>query len=142
MAITDNSLSKNKELVRRYTDEVFNQKRYHVIEETVADDLVSHNSALPEAITSAEEFEETVKSIHDAFPDLIARIDDIVAEGAMVVTRTTEGGTHEGAFAGIVATGHSFEVQAINLYRIEDNRIAENWVQFDTTGMLQQLGVA
>jgi steroid delta-isomerase-like uncharacterized protein len=142
MATDTSRLEQNKEIVRRYTDEVFNEKRYDVIDQVVADDFVSHNSALPTDITSREEFKETVTGIHAAFPDLEARIDDIVAEEDMVVTRTIEGGTHQGEFAGLDATGRSFEVEAINVYHVEDGTITENWVQFDTMGMMEQLGVA
>lgn len=131
----------NKELVRRYTNQVFNERAYEVIDELLTDDFVSHNSAMPEDITSRDAFKGTIRGLHEAFADLEARIDDVVAEGDIVVTRTTEGGRHEGEFAGIPATGQSFQVQAINKYRIEDGKIAENWVQFDTMGMMQQLGV-
>lgn len=142
MAADVSRLQRNKELVRRYTDELFNEARYEVIDEVVAPGFVSHNSSLSADITGREAFEETVREIHAAFPDLEARIVDLLAEGELVVTRTTESGTHEGEFAGIGATGRSFEVEAINVYRLDAEVIAENWVQFDTMGLMQQLGVA
>jgi steroid delta-isomerase-like uncharacterized protein len=134
-------LEENKELVRRYTEEVFNEQNYDVIDEVLAEDLIDHNPALPMEITSPAEFKEAVKTIHSAFPDFEAPIEDIIAEGDRVVTRTREMGTHEGTFAGVPPTGESVEVQGINIYRIEDGRIAEMWIQVDTMGLMGQLGV-
>lgn len=132
----------NKALVRRYTDGVFTNHDYDVVDETLADDVVSHNPALPMEITSAAEFKESVWMIHTAFPDFEASIADIVAEGNRVVTRTIERGTHEGAFAGIEPTGRSVEIQGLNLYRIDDGEIAEMWIQVDQMGLQEQLGIS
>lgn len=62
-------------------------------------------------------------------------------EDDRVVTRTRETGTHEDEFAGVDPTGKPVEVQGINVYRIEDDRIAEMWIQVDTMGLMQQIGV-
>lgn len=127
--------------MRRYTDEVFNEQNYDVVDELLAADIVDHNPAVPMEVTSPEEFKGSVELIHAAFPDFEASIESVIAEGDRVVTRTREGGTHEGEFAGIEPTGKSVEVQAINIYRIEDDRIAEMWIQVDMMGLMQQLGV-
>jgi steroid delta-isomerase-like uncharacterized protein len=120
---------------------VFNEQNYDVVGVLLADDLVDHNPALPMEVTSPEEFKEAVAMIHSAFPDFEAPIEDIIAEGDRVVTRTREMGTHEGEFAGVAPTGKSVEIQGINIYRIEDGRIAEMWIQVDTMGLMGQLGV-
>jgi predicted ester cyclase len=41
---------------------------------------------------------------------------------------------------GIAPTGRRIEWMGIELARIENGRIAENWVSWDMSGMLQQLG--
>lgn len=133
--------SEHRAIVRRYTHEVFSEQRCGVIDEVVAVDLLSHNMSRPTDLTSREEFKRMFRGLQAAFPDLEANIEDIVAEGDKVVTRTTESGTHKGEFAGIDPTGRSFEVEAINMYRIEDGQITENWVQFDVMGMMEQLGL-
>lgn len=131
----------NKELVGRYTTEVFTNQNYDVIDDVLADDLVDHNPALPMEVTSPAEFRSSVKMIHEAFPDFESPIEDIVAEGNMVVTRTNERGTHKGEFAGIEPTGNEVEIQGINMYRIEGDEIAEMWIQVDMMGLMQQLRV-
>lgn len=131
----------NKELIRRYTDEVFTKQNYAVIDEVLADDIVDPNPALPMEVTSPAEFKEAVQLIHSAFPDFESPIEDIVAEGNRVVTRTLESGTHRGPFAGIEPTGTAVEIQGINVYRIEESQIEEMWIQVDRMGLMEQLGV-
>lgn len=142
MTATESRLAENKALVRRYTEEVFENGNYEMIDEVIAEDLAYHNSALPTAVSSPAEFREAVQMLHAAFPDLETPIEDVIAEGDLVITRTTERGTHQGEFAGIEPTDRSFEVQAINMYRIDDGQFAEIWVQFDSMGMMEQLGLA
>jgi predicted ester cyclase len=42
---------------------------------------------------------------------------------------------------GIPPTGNQIAVEAMEIYRLEDGRIAEQWVVMDGLGMMQQLGV-
>jgi predicted ester cyclase len=70
--------------------------------------------------------------------ELIA--EDMIAEGDKVVVRATFRGTHKGEFAGVPATGIDVEMPLIIIYRIEDGKIAEHWMQADVMGLMQQLG--
>ena len=70
--------------------------------------------------------------------ELIA--DDVIAEGDKVVVRATFRGTHKGEFAGIPATNLEVEIPLILIYRIEDGKIVEHWMQADVMGLMQQLG--
>ncbi len=76
-----------------------------------------------------------------AFPDWRVAISTILSEDNHVVVQWSGRVTHEGAFRGIPATGKQIDVSGINLYRIEDGKIAEEWEQMDSLGMLRQLGV-
>jgi len=61
--------------------------------------------------------------------------------GGTVALGLTEGGTHDGEFMGIEPTGKEFEIQTMAFFRIEDGRVAEWWIQPDTLGFIQQLGI-
>lgn len=82
-----------------------------------------------------------VQGVHAAFPDWRVRIEDIVAAGDTAAVRWSGQVTHEGPFHGIPATGRRITVSGINFYRIENGRIAQEWEQMDSVGMLAQLGV-
>ena len=76
-----------------------------------------------------------------AFPDLHLTIEDLIAEGDKVVWRLNSKGTHKGPFMGIPATGKTASITGIVIFRLENSRIMEGWVNIDTLGLLQQLGV-
>lgn len=68
-------------------------------------------------------------------------IDDVIAEGDKVVVRWTNAGTHVGEFAGIPATGGTFSIAGIDIYRVEGDLLAEHWHVVDQLSMLGQLGL-
>jgi predicted ester cyclase len=76
-----------------------------------------------------------------AFPDIEYRVDALLEDGAFVVARTTTRGTHSAAFMGHAATGKGFVATGVDIFRVGDGRLVERWGEFDTFGMLQQLGL-
>ena len=76
-----------------------------------------------------------------AFPDLQFKIEDMIVEGDRVVARLTTSGTHKGAFMGIPPTGKQTSVTAIDINRMAGGKSVEHWLEMDTMGLLQQLGV-
>jgi predicted ester cyclase len=75
-----------------------------------------------------------------AFPDLQIRIDDIIAEGQMVAFRWTSSGTHRGELFGTQPTGKQITTSGISILRTAGGKVAEDWVNWDTLGLLQQIG--
>lgn len=52
----------------------------------------------------------------------------------------TLAGTHQGDFAGILATGRTVEFSGIDIIRLQDGKVAEHWGSTDMLGLMQQLG--
>jgi predicted ester cyclase len=75
------------------------------------------------------------------FPDIKVTVEDLVAEGEKVVARWTWRGTNQGEFQGMSPTGKQVTGSGISIHRFANGKFAEAWVNFDTLGMLQQLGV-
>ena len=50
-------------------------------------------------------------------------------------------GTHLGAFLGFTPTGRSVHIEGLGIDRIQDGKFIERWIQFDSFGLLQQLGI-
>jgi predicted ester cyclase len=67
-------------------------------------------------------------------------IDQQIADGDYVVSRWTATGTHEGKLTGISATGKQATITGITIDRIKSGQIAESGENWDTFGLLQQLG--
>ena len=57
------------------------------------------------------------------------------------MSRWTARGTHTGEYRGMPPTGKSFEVTGIIIHRFEDGMIVEVWENWDTLGLVKQLGM-
>jgi len=131
----------NREISRRILDEVFNQGREEVADELIAPEAIGHDPALPEPTRGPEGLKQNAATYRGAFPDLRVGIDDQCAEGELVCTRWTAKGTNTGDFWGMAATGKQATITGITIDRIAGGKIVESWTNWDTLGMLQQLGV-
>ena len=49
--------------------------------------------------------------------------------------------THSGEFMGVEATGKRIEIRYMDFWKVEDGKIADNWVMVDFPHVLAQLGV-
>ena len=104
---------------RRFGEEVINQRRLDLIDELFAPDYTNHGAPpeLPKGPAGERAF---VGMFLAAFPDMHLVIEDIVVAGDKVATRGRFSGTHTGDFMGMPATGRSFSVGSMNIFRIRD----------------------
>lgn len=133
--------AETKAIARRFLEEAFNGGNFGVVDELVAPEFVSHDAAMPEPMIGIEAAKASIAGYREAFPDLRLTIEQQVAEGEFVTTRWSARGTHEGDLMGIAPTGKQSTVTGITIDRITDGRFVESWTNWDTLGMLQQLGV-
>jgi predicted ester cyclase len=130
---------RNKAVVRRFIDEWINKHDLAAFREVAAPDLVFHWGALGEG-RSDEEMRVKEEAAREAFPDLEATGEGMLAEDDLVVERYTVTGTHRGRWFGVEPTGKRATWTAVATYRIENGRIAEMWLNEDWAGVLQQVG--
>ena len=133
--------AETKAIARRFLEEAFNGGKLDVVDELVAPEFVNHDAALPEPTIGIEATKASITGYRDAFPDLRLTIEQQVAEGEFVTTRWSARGTHQGDLMGMAATGKQATVTGITLDRIVDGRFVESWTNWDTLGLMQQLGV-
>src|SRR5207249_393924 len=130
----------NKAVVRRFVEEIPNNKNSVPADELLTSGFVLHFPNMP-PVEGIEAFKEIPTAILSAFPDLVETIDDLVAEGDRVIERMTLRGTHLGEFMGLAPTGKPVSWTAIAIYRREEGRIAECWVEPNLLGLALQTGV-
>jgi steroid delta-isomerase-like uncharacterized protein len=133
------SVEQNRALTRRFYEEVVNGGNLNMIDELVSPDFVDHE-ALSGLAAGREGVKQFFSMLRIAFPDLRMNVEDLIAEGDKVVARSTMTGTHRGEFAGIVATGKTVNVSAIDIVRFADGKLAEHWGVTDTASLMEQLG--
>ncbi len=127
------STERNKALVLRFWDEVWNKGNAAVAHEILPSDYAA--------------FEMPWVTIwHEAFPDFQVTVDEIIAEGDTVVSRVTIRGTHRGALRGelvswltkpLPPTGKCIEIDGIWIFKVADDRM----LRLDTRGVVDWLGL-
>lgn len=105
----------------------------------VTDDVAIHTQ-IPGIAPGLEGFRAFMSVYFSAFPEQRVEVHELIAEGDRVVARHTHHVTQGGEFAGLPPTGKQAVVDGLELFRIEDERIAEMWHHDDLLGLLQQLG--
>lgn len=130
---------RNKNLVREFVEQVFNQGNLDATDWYFAKDVVDY-SPLPGQAPGLEGLKASFGAFLRAFPDARASIEDLVAEGDRVALRFAYRGTHLGEFLGMRPSGKRFSVTGIAMFRVREGRIAEHWVELDQLGLLQQIG--
>ena len=130
----------NKSVVRRFWEEVFNGRKLALIDELFTNDWVYHGVA-GRKLHGQEGLKQFLTMYHNAFPDIQAKVENLIAEGDKVVSHVTSHGTHKGELMGIAPTGKQVTVPVICISRFAGDKIVEDWEIIDLFGMLQQLDV-
>ena len=138
--MTNIAVEENKALMRRFYEEVLNKGNVNAADEFIARDVVNH-SPLPGELPGLEGTKQGFAMMLKSFPDIHITVEDILAEGDKVVTRSTWRGTHKGQFMGIPPTNKPVTVAIITIDRISSGKIVEHWDVADQMAMMQQLGV-
>ena len=81
-----------------------------------------------------------MSTYHAGLPDFRVTIDEMVAEGDKVVTRWTVRGTHQGELMGNAPTGNQITFTGYLFDRISGGKIDEEWVDYDTLHVMQEIG--
>ena len=132
-------MDRNKEAARRIYEEALNKRDLELLDQLVAPDYIEHDP-LPGQGTGLEGVKDRYRMIIEAL-DPTFTIEDMIAEGDKVVVRWTNSGTNVGDFLGIPATGRSFSIAGIDVYRLAGGKLAEHWHVVDMFAQMQQLGL-
>jgi steroid delta-isomerase-like uncharacterized protein len=132
------SAEENKALYRRFFEEALNQGNLRTVEELIAPDYV--NYSFPGVPRGPEGMKQVISLFRMAFPNIQITPEQVFAEGDTVIGRGSWEGTHQGAFQGVPPSGARVKVPYMDIWRIEDGKFVENWVQMDMLGLMQQVG--
>lgn len=132
----------NKQLIRRWFEEVWNKGRAGAIDEMFDVNGIAHGLSDDPAnpIKGPTDFKPFHTTFREAFPNMMIVVEDVVAEGDKVAARCSVRGKHEGDFMGRAATQSPVEFTGMTIVRIENGKIVEAWNNFDFMTMNRQLG--
>jgi steroid delta-isomerase-like uncharacterized protein len=133
-----NQLEANKAVARKLFEVALNQDNWDVYNQIHSKGFVAHagkrSAELAEDLQAAQGWRQ-------AFPDGQYTIDQVIAEGNMVMVRWTGRGTNTGEGNGLPATGKQIEATGITVFHIVGGKIVEEWNETDMLGLLRQLGL-
>ena len=134
-------LEANKDLVHRFTA-TLNAADWAGLDSLLTEDFRRHSQATPGVqVTSRADFKKLQESFLATMPDQHVTIDMLVAEDDKVAGLATYTGTMTGPMGEFQPTGKRAQSKFISIFRIEGDRIAELWVEWDNLAMLEQLGL-
>jgi predicted ester cyclase len=133
-------LERNKEIVLIMNHEVWNKGNLVAIDELFSANFVLHFLPDSSELKGIEALRENVREHREAFPDWKENIKHIVAEDDLVVIHFQSSGTNLGSWLGNPPTGRKVLINEFAILRVEDRKIAEQWLLPDIFNLTKQLG--
>lgn len=128
-----------EQLIRRFTDEHWNKGNVDVIDEVFETHASIHDPSFP--VNGINGLKDQVRQLREAQPDLHVDVHDVLVAGDMTASRFTLRGTATNEFRGLPATGKSYAMSGMNIEKWQNDRIIEQWTNYDLLGCLQQVGI-
>lgn len=138
----ERTLEQNKELVRRFYEECWNRGKVEHLDQYVGKDCRYHDPAFPSLEPGIDSLKNHITMCRKGFPDLRFSIDDLIAERDEVVIHWTAQGTQEGQFLGIAPTRKNASVTGTSIYRLKNQKIVEQFAEWNLLTLLERLGAA
>jgi len=131
------TLEQNKLAVSALCQTVFQNHDFSHLDEIMHDDYIQHNPDCPQG---KEGFIRFFQEIFQGIPDFSYTPKMIIAEGDIVMMYSTTTGTHLGEWLGSAPTGNRLNYDVVDIFRLEDGKIAEHWDVADTLKLFTQVG--
>lgn len=130
--------SKNEQIVRRWFEEVWNQRREATIDELLTAESCCHAEEGP--IVGPSQFRERMYvPFTSAFPDLRVTVDDVIADDSKAVVHWSATATHQGPGLGIAPTGRSVQFRGVTWIHIENSKMMKAWQFSDLVEKIKSL---
>jgi predicted ester cyclase len=84
---------------------------------------------------------EASKNFRAAIPDLKAEIEELLVVHDHAVVRYSFTGHFTGRFKDLKGDGREISFRAVDIYRVQNGQISDNWHLEDNLSLMQQLGV-
>jgi steroid delta-isomerase-like uncharacterized protein len=125
----------------RWMVELWQRGNADAVDDLHSPDFIDHSPGARNA--DNEGFKAGVRSHYKAFPDFYAATEELAIDEAAgkVTILWTATGTHVGDYLGAPASGRRIAFRGIEILRIENDRIAERWGEWDGMDILVQLGL-
>ena len=133
------SKEKNINLVKKL-HHIWNSGEVNLIHEVYAENIIVHwdkGWGLPSK--GLKEIEQSILNTRNIFENWHEEVLDLIADEDKVTSRYLSTGVHKQDYMGVPASGKNIEFQEISIYRIDDNKVVEQWCLGDDLHLLSQI---
>ncbi|RAV19355.1 ester cyclase [Paenibacillus contaminans] len=131
-----------EQIVRTFFEEVRSGKQPDYSNQLMEERVLAHQIVSEEEQTvlrTPEDYAEHVREMKEAYGNFSIEIQELIADGNKVYVRWKQIGTHVGEIDGYKPTGLPVIQLASAVYKIENEKISEYWIQIDRLGIQKQL---
>jgi reactive intermediate/imine deaminase len=132
----------NKETIKKFLETVRTGKAPDDSKLFMADTVLAHQVNVEEQTTvkrTPENYTYHVKEFLKMYGSFSFEITELLADGDKVYARWIQKGNHLADIDGYAPTGKPINEIASVVYRLENNKIVEYWIQIDRYGFEKQL---
>ncbi len=131
-----------EQIVRVFFKEVRSGNNPDYSNQLMAEKVLAHQIVSEEeqtVVRTPKDYAEHVREMNEAYGDFSLEIQEFLVDGNKVYVRWKQKGTHVGEIDGYQPTGLPILQMASAVYRIENEKISEYWIQIDRLGTHKQL---
>lgn len=135
-----NALESNKQLVTRYYEELLNEGRLDIVDDLFTGEFLAEEPAEAGVLRGRGAVERAVTAYREGFSDFHEHVVHLLAEGDLVAARFRFTGTHDGTFLKAAPTGRQVSMVGMEIFRVENGRIADVWYAEPLHELFEQFG--
>ena len=133
------TIESNKRTMHCFT-EFINTASEKPAAELISPNAIFYVPGRPEPMRGPTGYLAIIAMMRSGFPDIQWTLEEMIAEDDRVAARFTMRGTHQGTFFGVPPTGNTIQVRAMNIYRLSNEQLVEEYGQPDLPALLHQIG--
>jgi steroid delta-isomerase-like uncharacterized protein len=130
MSSTLNVLTDNRAIARRYVEKFLAQNDGSVADEVLDPNFIYYTEITLDGkpIKGPEATKQAIDNIHQSFPDINLKIEDIFAGEDRVVVRFKVTATHSQTMLGVPPSGKKITFIETHVFRFHNSKIVEDYV--------------
>ncbi|MEK4362211.1 ester cyclase [Paenibacillus sp. FSL M8-0212] len=131
-----------EQIVRTFFEEVRSGRNPDYASIVMAEQVLAHQVISEEEVTvtrTPSNYADHVREMIEAYGEFSLEILELLTQGDKVYVRWRQTGTHIGEVDGYSPTNLPVIEIASAVYRVENEQIAEYWIQIDRLGIEKQL---
>lgn len=106
----------------------------------IAPKFVRHDPGLDFKVAGLAGIRKLASVLHGGFSDIDYPNVQVMAEGDRVLVHLRQVATHSGEYEGTPATGTRTDIEIMDLFSIEGDKLVEHWALMDNFSLRKQIG--